>query len=81
MEPKRLAELLTYAKVCFDSCTSPFELTHLIKKQVKSDECIDLSHQIGEIIAEWLYDQLFIRDAEVDKLIEQAKKEFEETQK
>jgi hypothetical protein len=94
MNAERRAELLAYASVCFGHCTSPFELMHLIKKQVKADECIDLSREIADIID----DELITCAAEIGStsssgfsektMLEryknlkiQAEHEFEETQK
>jgi hypothetical protein len=78
MVKKRLLELLAYAKVCFERCTNPFELVHLRKKNVCSDECIDLSNQIASIIDEWLNEMYNPKDQE--EAIKQAEKEFMETQ-
>jgi hypothetical protein len=78
MDSMRLLELLSYAKVCFDKCTNPFDLTHLIKKRVKSDECIDLSHQIASIIEEWIYDMY--SEGYQENAEKQAEEDFKETQ-
>jgi hypothetical protein len=78
MDHKRKCELLAYAKVCFERCTSPFEHVHLLKKNVTSDECRDLSHMIAETIGDELD---FEGTLESKEYIEQAEKEFEETQK
>jgi len=79
VEKKRELELLAYAKVCFDKCTSPFETMHLVKKNVTSNECRELSPKIGEIILDYL-DWTF-KDKTIEKAMAQAQKDFEETQK
>lgn len=78
MEHKRLMELLAYAQVCFRHCTSPFASPHLLKKNVLSSECVELSHQIAD-----LFDTAFFNEGvlETKELLEQAEKEFMETQK
>lgn len=76
MDRKRLLELLAYAKVCFEHYTNPFETIHLVKKKVRSDECIDMSHLIGELIEDYYLDCIDGREA-----MEKAEKEFAETQK
>jgi len=79
MEKKRLIELLAYAKVCFEKCTSPFEVTHLDKKEVNADECRDLSFKIAELIEDEV-NLLSYDEEEAKAILEQAEKEFEETQ-
>jgi hypothetical protein len=79
MEPKRLIELLAYAKVCFDNCTSPFETTHLVKKDVRSYECRDLSREIADIIEKELY-TLSTGHYDIKAILQQAEKDFAETQ-
>lgn len=78
MKPSRLLELLAYAKVCFDHCTTPFESTHLQKQNVKADECRDLSFKIAETVFEYI--EWNFKEDEVEKAMEQARKQFEETQ-
>ena len=78
MDEKRKLELLAYAKVCFEKCTSPFASTHLIKKNVTASECRDLSYMIAEIIAEEI-NWKFNTSKAVTELIE-AEKLFMETQ-
>lgn len=83
MEKNRLVDLLAYAKVCFDKCTSPFESTHLIKKNVAADECRELSFKIADIIEEGLYElalTFFGEDCDIEAILSQAEKEFDETQ-
>lgn len=77
METKRLIELLAYAKVCFDKCTNPFETMHLVKKKVTADECRDLSIRIAAIIEDELDTLMGHR---LGAILEQAEKEFGETQ-
>jgi hypothetical protein len=79
MKQKRLIELLAYAKVCFDHCTNPFETTHLVKKDVRSYECRDLSHEIADIIEKELY-IWFTGHYDIKSILQQAEKEFAETQ-
>lgn len=74
---ERLVELLAFAKVCFDNCTSPFAHKYLLLKKVDADECGDLSHVIGEAIEDYLW----TRTAWTDKAIKKAEKEFEEAEK
>lgn len=74
---KRNLELLAYAKVCFEKCTSPFAHMHLLKMNVLADECIDLSHKIAGLIGDEL-DMEGTKKAE--ELLEQAEKMFQETQ-
>jgi len=50
MNKQRREELLAYASVCFEHATSPFETMHLVKKGVTSDECMDLTSEIGDIL-------------------------------
>jgi len=78
MDKQRLLELLSYAKVCFEKCTNPFEITHLRKKNVSANECRDLSDQIGSIIDEWLYG--LYSPEEVETVSSQAEQDFKETQ-
>jgi len=80
MEQKRLIELLAYAKVCFEKCTSPFETTHLDKKEVNADECRDLSFKIAELIEDEVNLLLSYDEEKAKAILEQAEKEFEETQ-
>jgi len=70
MNKERLIELVAYAKVCFEHCTNPFETLHLLKKKVIAGECIDLSHFIAESLDDYV----------TDTAVEQAEKEFQETQ-
>jgi len=77
MSHKRKLELLAYAKVCFDKCTSPFALVHLQKNNVSSDECIDLSLYIADLLYLEL-DQQGVLEAK--ELLEEAEKKFMETQ-
>jgi len=79
MKQERLIELLAYAKVCFDHCTNPFETTHLVKKDVRNYECRDLSHKIADIIEQELY-TLFTGHYDIKAILQQAEKEFAETQ-
>jgi hypothetical protein len=79
MKQERLIELLAYAKVCFDHCTNPFETTHLVKKDVRSYECRDLSHEIADIIEKELY-IWFTGHYDIKAILQQAEKEFAETQ-
>jgi len=77
MNEKRKLELLAYAKVCFDNCTNPFAPTHLLKKDVSSEECGDLSQMIAEILDDYgdvYYSGLWA------EMIEEAEKRFKETQ-
>lgn len=78
MDVKRLVELLAYAKVCFDKCTTPFATMHLVKKSVTADECRDLSVKIAEIIEEELY-TIFVGHG-IKAALAQAEREFAETQ-
>lgn len=78
MDKQRYLELLAYASVCFDRCTNPFETVHLLKKNVKASECIDLSHQIANTLELEAY---LLSPDEAEKAIEKAKQDFEETQK
>lgn len=83
MNGKRLLELLAYAKVCFDKCTNPFETMHLSKKQVTADECRDLSAEIASIIEDAMsdmFDPWVVGSKEVKSALENAEKEFAETQ-
>jgi hypothetical protein len=83
MEKKRELELLAYAKVCFDKCTSLFETIHLSKKKITADECRDLSFEIGSIIEDALsdyVDKLPEGFKEIREALEQAEREFAETQ-
>jgi len=86
MEDKRLHELLAYAKVCFDKCTSPFETMHLVKKNVTADECRELSQTIADIIEDELDYKTCVTGLRTatgplsKELIAQAEKEFAETQ-
>jgi len=77
---KRTLELLAYAQICFDKCTSPFALTHLQKNNVSSDECIDLSHKIADLIENEMYSYPD-RDNNIHYLLAIAEKKFMETQK
>ena len=79
MNNKRKLELLAYAKVCFEKCTNPFEHTHLLKKKVRADECVDLSHIIAVLIEEAMYLDAE-RSENVQYLLKLAEKEFMETQ-
>jgi len=78
MEKKRQLELLAYAKVCFDHCTNPFELMHLVKKCVTADECRDLSSAIADCIENYLYEEAWSEEREA--ALKQAEKDFAETQ-
>lgn len=78
MDKKRRLELLAYAKVCFDKCTSPFETVHLVKKKVNSDECRDLSSEIGDSIENYIEE--YFTNNDVIVAIKIAEKEFAETQ-
>jgi len=78
MEHKRKIELLAYAKVCFERCTSPFAHVHLSKKNVDAGECRDLGHIIADLIDVELVNEGVL---EAKELTEQAEIEFEETQK
>lgn len=78
METKRYLELLAYASICFDRCADPFATRHLVKKNVRADECRDLSATIANIIEQDL-DTTFDPE-EVKEAIEKAKREFAETQ-
>lgn len=83
---KRELELLAYAVVCFRKGTNPFETTHLIKKNVRASECIDLTHEIADI----LEDELEMRACKIalrsgngklgKDLVAEAEQEFAETQ-
>jgi hypothetical protein len=76
-------ELLAYAKACFDHCTSPFETMHLIKKQVKADECVDLSREIANIIEDAMlnmFDAWVVGSKEIKVALARAEAEFLETQ-
>lgn len=77
---RRKVELLLYASVCFDHCTNPFDLIHLVKKNVTADECKDLSAQIGSIIREWVELASKLTGLQVDAIAEEQEKEFAETQ-
>jgi len=79
MEEKRLLELLAYAKVCFEKCTSPFAHIHLSKKKVSADECVDLSNEIADILDTTLSFNYGVLEAK--EALEQAEQEFMETQK
>lgn len=78
MNESRKIELLTYAQVCFEKATNPFETIHLIKKAVKASECMELTDLIAECIA------IHIEDNASHTVIadeyEKAVKEFAETQ-
>lgn len=78
MEEKRLAELLTYAKVCFEHLTSPFELIHLRKKKVTDTEVVELSKHIAKTIEDEL--DWSIGAKNLAEYVEQAEHEFKETQ-
>jgi hypothetical protein len=75
MNYDRCSELLAYAQVCFENCTSPFATVHLIKKKITADECKDLSYLIREIIAD--YTEYY---PNIKVIMEKAKREFMETQ-
>ena len=77
MNHERLTELLAFAKVCFDKCTSPFAHKYLIFKNVTADECKELSATLAEAIE----NQLWSRDAWSDKALKKAEEEFEEAEK
>jgi len=79
MDEKRRLELLAYARVCFDNCTNPFELIHLQKKNVTAGECRDLSRDIADAIEEDL--NIPYTREEIAQALENAEKEFDETQK
>jgi len=78
MKQERLIELLAYSKVCFEHSTNPFETPHLVKKDVRSDECKELSHKIADIIEDYLFETG--EKTEVKSILQQAEKEFAETQ-
>ena len=71
MNKNRRDELLAYASVCFRNITSPFETSHLVKKNVKLDECGELSEIIADLLEDEVYD---------NELIESQEREFWETQ-
>jgi len=77
MKQERLIELLAFAKVCFEHCTSPFAHKYLIFKNVTADECKELSAQIAIAIE----NDLWSRNAWTDKALKKAEKEFEEAEK
>ena len=78
MNDQRKIELLTYAQVCFEKCTNPFETMHLIKKAVKASECFELSELIAECIAIHIEDNA--SHTVIANEYEKAVKEFAETQ-
>jgi len=71
-------ELLMYASVCFDYCTNPFESMHLIKKDVRAGECIDLSNNLCDIISSYL--AAVYGEESYQRAKKLAEKEFKETQ-
>ena len=79
MDHSRECELLAYAKVCFERCTSPFETIHLIKKEVIADECVELSEKIAEILYEYLIEEYYW-SMKAEGTLENAEKDFQETQ-
>jgi len=88
METERLLELLAYAKVCFEKCTNPFELIHLVKKRVTADECRDLSQTIADILEDEIDSIVAAENALKTgsvplskELIAQAEKDFAEAQR
>lgn len=80
MKVERLVELMAYAKVCFDHNTSPFETMHLVKKNVTSDECKELSGDVAEAIEAFLVGLSMSLNASLNAIEGQAEKEFMETQ-
>ena len=86
MEEERLLELLAYAKVCFEKCTSPFETIHLAKKKVTANECVELSRAIADILEDEVEGKTCVRALKTGSgqlgkdLIAQAEQEFAETQ-
>lgn len=80
MDKERELELLAYAKVCFEKCTSPFETIHLVKKKVTVDEWIDLSRKIAECIDGEFEISCGYKIEVYKEAIDKAEKEFAETQ-
>lgn len=85
----RYLELLAYSVVCFRHGTTPFEHTHLQKKNVTAAECIDLCGIIADILEDELdtkaLHQAFNAMGKEKVMlgknwIEEAEKDFKETQ-
>jgi|GEM_PF-3229399 len=77
MTPERRLELLAYASECFSHNTNPFDITHLVKKQVTADECLDLSDAISSVL---LYDVvLHAEKRDLSEILRTAEKEYNET--
>lgn len=77
MSHERKLELLVYASICFEHCTSPFEHRHLLKLHISADECKTLSTLISIAID---HEVLFRAGDDYSNLYAKASKAFKESQ-
>lgn len=78
MERERLIELLTFASICLEHQTNPFDEKYVAFKNITADECKYLARQLSDIIDGWFYGVSSIPRKEFWAAYVKAKKDFDE---